>query len=848
MGLSRMFGLAGFVAPINCKVSTKFATSARFFVPARFKTPAKFTEKNSYLSIACIFCSIFPVMLLAFSAIFLAMFLNMGIVHAAPLFPDVPENFWAKDAVSNLSARGILEGYPDGTFKGDRATTRWEMAMAIQRLLAKMDSEHIKFARKEDLEALRSLTNEFRDELNALGVRVGNIEDKIKTMETRVTELERITFEGDIVTRFVGIGIANRGTTLTDWNTDVGGIAALDPTRKHNLSTIDLFSFLPLVNGTSYTSRMRLCLKVKFSNDFKSFVRFASYTSLGNQYIDAYWGVPSPYLSSPFTGNGGGSPQNINNTPWTRLTLDQFWLEHNPTGTKLIIGAIENTTMDATILRNAPKPGYRVVERSFFREGENLPSPMKQKANPDIDLPFYGIQALLQNKNSPNWSGEIICSKLSDDPYQNGFWSAKANNVVTPWQFSANFVYNIGDRGKIQLNHLEAWENYNNGQGINVIPNRGNFWRWADPFEYASTPANGRPMRSTAISPGFISRQSQSSSGISAEYLFKPSRIKLSAAYFWSSYKPNTSSRFSANDNHYRIQAGWTDKSNNLSLDLRYMSTGPSYDPFQLYYPPVGDMLLGGLPNGLSVVPIYISFGYQLHDNRTYENNRQGFVFNGNYVFSKGNGRASVVASYLQQVKPSVPIRNISGLYGGREPGFIDTIFNELATNETATAVPESPIGKRLHIGGKIEYKFTPSNISATLDYNNRRWIRDTSFPSNTPIAKKNATNLLYETLEIGLKKDFADKFTLRAGYDWSRVLGYFFRANYMDARGGDTVMNYVQHIPYIGFDYKIGKNVEWNFDARFYNTDDKLDPKFAPRSKESWDGQLFMTQFKVKF
>ena len=50
-------------------------------------------------------------------------------LQAAPLFPDVPEGHWAKDAVAALAAKGLVEGYPDGTFKGDRSASRWEVAM-----------------------------------------------------------------------------------------------------------------------------------------------------------------------------------------------------------------------------------------------------------------------------------------------------------------------------------------------------------------------------------------------------------------------------------------------------------------------------------------------------------------------------------------------------------------------------------------------------------------------------------------------------------------------------------------------------------------------------------------------
>ena len=62
--------------------------------------------------------------------------------QAAPLFPDVSTDHWAADAVRSLAARGMLEGYPDGTFKGDRAASRWEVAIIVARFLAKMEQEH----------------------------------------------------------------------------------------------------------------------------------------------------------------------------------------------------------------------------------------------------------------------------------------------------------------------------------------------------------------------------------------------------------------------------------------------------------------------------------------------------------------------------------------------------------------------------------------------------------------------------------------------------------------------------------------------------------------------------------
>src|SRR5437867_10275325 len=66
-----------------------------------------------------------------------AMVLAVGVRPACAqgVFADVPTNHWAYDAVNELAAAGIFTGYPDQTFGGKRALTRYEFAVAIQRML-----------------------------------------------------------------------------------------------------------------------------------------------------------------------------------------------------------------------------------------------------------------------------------------------------------------------------------------------------------------------------------------------------------------------------------------------------------------------------------------------------------------------------------------------------------------------------------------------------------------------------------------------------------------------------------------------------------------------------------------
>ena len=94
--------------------------------------------------------------------------------YAANPFSDVTADDWAYQAVSDLSAQGVVEGYPDGTFKGERNMTRYELAQIVARLMAKEDQLNA-----EQQATLDKLAGEYADELANLGVRVSNLERKV---------------------------------------------------------------------------------------------------------------------------------------------------------------------------------------------------------------------------------------------------------------------------------------------------------------------------------------------------------------------------------------------------------------------------------------------------------------------------------------------------------------------------------------------------------------------------------------------------------------------------------------------------------------------------------------------
>ena len=89
---------------------------------------------------------------------------------AANPFSDVPADHWAYDAVTQLAADGVIEGYGDTTFRGQQNITRYEMAQMIAKAMAKTDVS------AADKALIDKLAAEFSDELNNLGVRVSNLE------------------------------------------------------------------------------------------------------------------------------------------------------------------------------------------------------------------------------------------------------------------------------------------------------------------------------------------------------------------------------------------------------------------------------------------------------------------------------------------------------------------------------------------------------------------------------------------------------------------------------------------------------------------------------------------------
>ena len=141
----------------------------------------------------------------------LAMAMALGVTasaYAANPFSDVPAGHWAYDAVNKLAAEGVVDGYPDGTYGGDKLMTRYEMAQIVAKAMAKGAN-------------VDKLAAEFADELDSLGVRVANLEKKADNV--KITGQIRASYrdaddkghEGRLRTRLFVNGTINEDWTYT---------------------------------------------------------------------------------------------------------------------------------------------------------------------------------------------------------------------------------------------------------------------------------------------------------------------------------------------------------------------------------------------------------------------------------------------------------------------------------------------------------------------------------------------------------------------------------------------------------------------------------------------------------
>lgn len=176
-----------------------------------------------------------------FTLIVLALVLGFASMAYSKTLVDVPSGHWAEDAVQKLIDAGLIEGYPDGTFGGNRPMTRYEYAMVVSRMLDILDKSYClksecsaqppaggcecditaeQLAEIKDI--VKKLAAEFKDELAALKV-------KVDENSTRLGQLEKKVDQAFLGKLQVSGSIRQRADVLdTDFITDAGNNQLVD--------------------------------------------------------------------------------------------------------------------------------------------------------------------------------------------------------------------------------------------------------------------------------------------------------------------------------------------------------------------------------------------------------------------------------------------------------------------------------------------------------------------------------------------------------------------------------------------------------------------------------------------
>ena len=228
-----------------------------------------------------------------FAAVFAATaVLGVTTAFAANPFSDVTPNDWAYQSVAQLVAAGVINGYPDGTFKGQNNITRYEMAQMVAKAMANEAR-----ANAEQQAMINRLADEFASELNNLGVRVATLENKVGNVKAT----------GDVRLRYRGYekkGQISKTNENKKSKFDYRGRIQFNAQVNENTSAVVRITGSNEFGNTSSTSVTadRVYVAHKFGDEFTAVGgRFNAFVGNGLIYDDTFDGAALAYDNGKFS-------------------------------------------------------------------------------------------------------------------------------------------------------------------------------------------------------------------------------------------------------------------------------------------------------------------------------------------------------------------------------------------------------------------------------------------------------------------------------------------------------------------------------------------------------------------
>jgi hypothetical protein len=825
---------------------------------------------------------------------------------AAP-FPDVPENHWASSAVQTLKAKGVLEGYPDGLYRGKRAASRYEMAMALSRVVAKLEQmesslpDFSQFVTKDDLAAVKRMVDENRQYIEELNVRVDALEKKVGELDKRLSKLERLTVHGWYEMSYVNQNLkadqvnninnnqvigwpANTriftfestlpySTALVGWNNE-------DIKPWNNYLFTRSWNNLPISTAEGSLDVGYLKLKGKLSEDWMMDALLS-----GNNLLFMGLGAQN-YLALAVNGlimvTGEGSwigpttanQQLISDTNVTNRNMNFANLGRNRNMIKFETVKLWNKEKSLMVTLGGFNPN---LTEGFVFAG--APNPYLWDSKPHFSA--YGFN--IYHKPNKSLFGaelehELYTGKVSHFDGIDSLINFPYNLTQRVFGYALNFKFQKG-YFKLMYNVIEdSQEEFNPTIGIMGIQTGSFFgpgWTWLTP----DNPRLNDPMfgGKYGLAGGItqVGPQYQSTVGASFRYNIND-RFAFSGKFATSSYQPVKELGLSTSGSMFaaKISGAWGNttlkeyeeqgKLNAKSglFNIEYLSVDPDYSPFIgitnffAVANPFGgfgyydNLYWGQLPYPV-YQPVFVSdqLTYTAHDAKAYPNNRQGVRVNVQYKFSDAFLGWAMYEG-LTQRDTTIDMDADPAAAGPQVKwGFYEPIFFTTGDVTNPTDVFKKGTINTFNIG--FNYKFQSGKYDFTAQYYNTDIQR--KIPNNGVITNPQ------DNIDYSIKA-YDVLFRFFANEKWTWHLAYTAvnsKGKYGSQQNTNNFqeenMSYNSNALRVGFDWKVSEDVNFFANYRFLNFDGKnfqnnIQNNQITIDNPDWKGNQLWVGARVKF
>lgn len=826
---------------------------------------------------------------LLFAIVFAAI---MSLPVLADPFSDVPQDHWAYDAVQMLEEKGLVEGYPDGLFKGDRAMTRYEMAMVVARVIAKLEQVQASipeipdlsiYATKQDLEAIQSLLDEFRNELDALGVRVNNIEDSLGKLTARVEELERVKISGEFRSIATAIGVDEdqadgfgpgsvysgtnvvlgdfdrfSGSTLMSgvqyssalWpNSNPGYFYGTVPATTGNLYPHSVSGFagkpeFALNEGFALTNKLTLTVTAKIADNVKAGGDLVAYSAFGDYQVYNNWGVVPQY-------NTLGAIAGMGPTSELDFQADLATLWFDADGDWDITGKMGNYN-----LHNVSSNLFYGVRNPFFG--------------------FYDTDVI--PLNGYNFHGRLY-DTIDIEVFYAQDINTIANGQSGVWYLSDPidaYTTTVGNYPNYR-NHLQGvWAGYDTLEDRLHI--EGGLMRVYE--DAASAPSNYitnsvDPMLPATVGLLTSAAQDQLMYGFKADYTFSGDWLTIYGEWDRTEYRASLQDNFSREGGNL-FQIGG--KGNLLDGDMEiygeYVRTEANYDPFGYHqtweraywdgnhegwddmcgfgfavrpgkFRPNRHGVDLGLTYNLAAGEVYVDFTYltQINPTQRFDGSEDGFNFSNSFDLLADNGYGAIIG------RPGVMLNQI-GNYAFNFRGNQDYFFLFDSPDQGDEFFIEVggkyDFGGNLHLFGGWDYMKFQRDYAApianangiyTPGYGNNNGRSDINgyLPNETGFDINNWANTDFSThfTHLGVTYDVTEKFSVQGNFAYVSQSGV---TDYGTREDNSTV------IPGVALRYQFNDVTSIVFDYKYFSFSDDRQPL------NDYNSNKLQTRLNIKF